>query len=114
MKRNFLEETKDELNGNGKTLDDIKWVGTKYGDYVLTVEEFIKMADFEYRGEDEFTLDYMSEVVKTDLVIVGDNWWLERDEYIICDRKGEYWAFKTLPKKSKNYKKLSTLLEEQL
>lgn len=43
--------------------------------------------------------------VVTDLVILGDNWWLERGEY----DGSEWWGFRTVPKVSTDSKLITTL-----
>lgn len=89
---NLLAETLRILEENGKTPEDVFWVGTKDGEHVITWEEFDSLADDDYNN------GFGGSQVNDDLVVVGKNWWLERGEY----DGSEWWEFKTLPKKSKN------------
>jgi hypothetical protein len=97
---NLLEETLEVLKKNGKSEIDVRWVGcrsqypahwfTYYFNGIKTWEEFKEEAkDIWYdRG-------YGNQEIANGLVIVGDNWWMERHEYDGL----EWWEFKTLPKK---------------
>lgn len=84
---NLLQATKDILEENGKTIEDILWVGSADG--YIEIEEFLKCADFEYDD------GYGSPQIAQDLVVVGEDWWLERHEY----DGSEWWEFKSLPQK---------------
>ena len=94
---NLLKETIEALKENGKTPKDVQWVGSKDGKYAISWEEFEKIADIEYDA------GYGAPEIATDLVVVGDGWWLERWE---CE-DAEGWAFKTLPQKQPDAKKFS-------
>ena len=79
---NLLKETQSVLLKNGKTLNDIKWIGTL--DYKIDMAEFIHYADTEYDngvGDSE---------VATDLLIVGENWVMRRNTDEIGNEK---WIF---------------------
>jgi len=84
---NLLEETLEVLKKYGKSPKDVKWVGSKDGKYAITWSEFKKIADVIYDN------GCGSQEVAKDLVVVGEDWWLERCE---CDGS-EWWEFKTLP-----------------
>lgn len=84
---NLKKETLQVLKDNGKTAEDIRWVGGNK--YAIPTELFWKLADAEYDN------DYGSQRVATDLVVVGNDWWIERAEY----DGSEWWEFKTLPVK---------------
>lgn len=84
---NFLKETLESLKANGKEWNDVKWVGE--GKARMSKRKFLKDANFDYDN------GYGTAEISTALVIVGNNWWLERDEY---DGK-EWWEFKQLPQK---------------
>lgn len=82
---NLLEETLSVLTRNGKTESDVLWVGSR--EVKISWDNFVKLADVEY--DDGFG----TQEVATDLLIVGDGWWLERLEY----DGSEWWSFKTTP-----------------
>lgn len=84
---NLLEETKAILERNGKTLKDIRWVGNQY--FLIDLANMEKTFDVDY--DSGFGMTEIAE----DLLVVGDDWWLERHEY----DGSEWWEFKTLPKK---------------
>ena len=89
---NFLAETLTSLKENGKSPDDVRWIGSEDGDYAITWDEFSKLADFEYENEHEVV------EIAGDLIIVGDDWWLNRhiDRAVFDDVGGEYqekWSF---------------------
>lgn len=84
--QNLLEETKIILAENGKTINDIVWIGCK--DFEIPIASFLVLSDEEYDN------GYGGNEVPLDLIIVGKDWWLERGEY----DGAEWWEFKTLPK----------------
>jgi len=89
-KTNLLKETLEVLWQHGKKSGDVKWCGTKNG--WCTWDEFRSVAkDIEYDN------GYGTAMIADDLVIVGEDWWLERHEY----DGSEWWEFKTLPVKPK-------------
>lgn len=98
---NFLAETIKELAGQNLSPNDVRWVGTRDGLFVVTWEEFSKFADVEY--DDGFG----GEEIPLELVVVGDDWWLERHEY----DGSEWWEFKIKPTMCSD-PKLFTLLRE--
>ena len=83
--RNLLEETTNELKSEGLTWDDVRFVRTFHNQF--TVEEAKKMMDFEY------DCGYGGTEVDESLMVVGDDWWLERREY----DGSEWWEFKSMP-----------------
>lgn len=88
--RNFKDETLAILADNGKTADDIRWVGfealwCKGGG--MTAEEFLETSSFVYDNNVRNT------VIALDLLVVGDDWWLERYR----DDLFEGWKFKSIP-----------------
>jgi len=95
---NFLTETLEFLYDNGKRVGDVLWIGNCGKS--TTWEEFERMADFEYCNESDCNY------IHSDLIIVGNDWWLERD---VCD-DSEGWVFRELPVR----KKLSEFLEKDL
>lgn len=98
--RNLLKETKEVLKENKKTLKDVLWCGSEeYGWFDIDV--FEKLADKEYDG------GYGAQEVAKDLVLVGKDFWLERDEY----HGSEWWDYKTTPKKPKKNTIPTTLIK---
>ena len=85
---NFLEETLNNLAKNNKTIQDVKWVGFTHekGNVELVLQEGWPEFNFEYDD------DYGHAEIPLSLVIVGDNWWMERGEY----DGSEWWEFKTV------------------
>ena len=87
---NLLTETIEILKENGKTLQDIKWIGT--ADKWIDLNTFVMLADFNYNS------GYGRAEINEGLKVVGEDWWLERHEY----DGSEWWEFKTMPKKPDN------------
>lgn len=89
---NLARETLDTLKEYGKTIKDVRWVGY-YGfdrNKRISVDEFFVAA-----MRTNYNNGYGSAEIDTSLVVVGDDWWLERAEY----DGSEWWEFKTMPKK---------------
>jgi len=82
---NLLQETIGILTEHGKVESDIKWVGTR--NVWSTWENFKNIADLEYDS------GFGSSKVADNLLIVGKNWWLTREEY----DGSEWWEFHTMP-----------------
>ena len=87
---NFKKELIDELKSKGLTLEDIRWVGTRDIKYNLNI--FLNSLDFDYDA------GYGFPEINMNLLIVGDNWWLERQEY----DGSEWWEFKKYPEEPKD------------
>lgn len=95
---NLLKETNHVLKENGKSLKDVKWIGCKY--FTISLKNFVACADKEYDN------GLGSQKVATDLVVVGDNWWLERHEY----DGSEWWEYKELPQKPSEEKQIKRVI----
>lgn len=95
---NLKFETLEILKENGKTIKDIRWVGSK--DIAIPLDLFWILADTEYNN------DFGSQKVARDLVVVGDNWWLERAEY----DGSEWWEFKTTLIKPSTEKEVASVI----
>ena len=82
----LLEETLSRLKVNGKTEKDVRWVGS----YTREIgwDLFAKLAERTY-----YDSGYGAQKIATDLIIVGDNWWMTRAEY----DGSEWWEFHTMP-----------------
>jgi hypothetical protein len=95
---NLLEETQQKLENNGKTPNDVKWVGYKNGTKATSWEGFVKLAkDHNYDN------GYGGENIHLSLVVVGDDWWLGRQEY----DGSEWWEFFTLPVLKEKFSELT-------
>lgn len=85
---NLLQETIKVLAAHKLTPKDVVWVGSEDGTYATNWDGFAKIADREYNS------GLGGQEVIRDLVVVGEDWWLERHEY----DGSEWWEFKQLPK----------------
>lgn len=94
---NLLEETTEYLKNCDKTPSDVRWVGSYNGEYGMTWDEFAAIANVEYDS------GYGAQEIASDLVVVGDSWWLEREEYA----GSESWVFETIPVQNRHPKKFS-------
>jgi hypothetical protein len=85
----------DCLKKNNKSENDVIWVGTYDGEYVLSWSDFVPMAKKLY----ELGMYSNARLVQSDLVILGNDWYLER-----IDIPGlmEQWNFKLFPKIKEN------------
>lgn len=84
--KNLLKETEVVLKKHGKTWDDVQWVGGD--DFAIPVNNFIEVA-----RKTDYDNWYGSPRVAIDLHIVGDGWYMERQEY----DGAEYWEFRQPP-----------------
>lgn len=83
---NLWNETIRVLNDNKLSWDDVLYVACS--DFLITKENFEEIAkvtnyDDGFGGTD----------VAEDLVIIGDNWWLSREEY----DGSEWWRYNEKP-----------------
>ena len=83
---NLLEETINILDRYGRGPDDVLFVSDDENS--TSWENFAKIAD-RYNYDEGFG----SREVNQKLMVVGNNWWLERHAY----DGSEWWEFKTLP-----------------
>lgn len=95
-KVHFLEETIRCLERNGKTEEDVLWVGRGFRKfkspnmpekYKTTWEDFRSKADFWY--DSGYGLRYIPD----DLIVAGKDFWLERAE----EDGREWWKFHAMP-----------------
>jgi len=82
---NLLKETIKFLQDHKKLETDVLWVGSL--NLRCTWAEFKKLADIAYDS------GYGGQEVAQDLIVVGNDWWLERNEY----DGSEWWEFKKYP-----------------
>ena len=94
----LYEETLEALKENNKTFKDVLWIGGE--DFEISKENFIELAKIS-----EYDNGYGYQMVAEDLVVVGNDWWLERGEY----DGSEWWDFKTMPSRPNNIQKISAL-----
>jgi len=83
--KNLLEETIEILKANGKTPNDVRWVGD--GKKFTTWKNFEAISNFRYYA------GYGGNEIAGSLLICGDDFWLERGEY----DGSEWWEFRTTP-----------------
>ena len=93
---NFKEETLEVLKENHKTWNDVKFIQGNDFRASNDKEELLNLMDFVYDS------GFGAPEIAEDLVIVGDNWWLERHEY----DGSEWWEFKELPKPNKEVRQI--------
>lgn len=86
MSTNLLDETLEFLEKYGKTLDDVLFI--QGDDFEITRKNFETVA-----RDTNYDSGFGAQHVATDLVLVGDGWWIERCEY----DGSEWWEFKTIP-----------------
>lgn len=94
---NLLKETLDILHENSLSEKDVLWVGDDDG--ITDWNNFAEIANVEYGHV------FLSEV-NLSLLIVGNDWWLERHE---CDGDG-WWEFKRYPEKPNKKVTMNTVL----
>ena len=95
--RNLLQETIEVLKENSKTFDDVVWIGCK--EFRITLAQFKELANKHYVN------GYGGIEVAKDLLIVGEDWWLERGEY----DGSEWWEFKKILKFPTTTRSITTL-----
>lgn len=96
----LLESLAACLKENGKSLDDIQWVGCK--EFSIPIDNFLELAA---RIQDHFGAD-----IAIDLVVVGNDFWVERDSL----HSGEIWVLRKSPIKPKTECLLKTLTYKDL
>ena len=98
---NLKKETLHILREFGKTKKDVRWVGCEQ--FTIDTDLFWELADRKY---DE---GYGAAEVAPDLLVVGDDWWLERHEY----DGSEWWEFKRLPEKPKRSGNVNRIIDSR-
>lgn len=89
----LVKETIGIIKEEGYSESDIEWVGSKDGEFGMSWDSFKET--FE---KIEYDCGYGSQEIAKDLVVVGNDWWLERQEY----DGAEGWSFKKMPVACKN------------
>lgn len=99
---NLWDETIKILEVHKKTFDNV--VAICGNDFQITKEDFIKYSNTDYDA------GYGAPEVAEDLIIIGDDFWLERHEY----DGSEWWEFKRMPKyEDLPFKHITALTVEQ-
>ena len=83
---NLWEETIEFLKENDKTFEDVLFIQGE--DFKVTKENFEIVAK-----KTNYDAGFGAQHVATDLVLVGDDWWIERAEY----DGSEWWEYKSIP-----------------
>lgn len=66
----------------------------------ITLENFVSVATYT-----DYSSDYGAQHVPKDLVLVGEDWWIERYEY----DGAEWWDFKSIPARKQYMKNITNL-----
>ena len=93
---NFKDETLSILEANGKTWNDVKFIQGDDFKVSNNKDELLELMNFEYDD------GYGAPQIAEDLIIVGDNWWLERGEY----DGSEWWEYKETPRPNLKLKEI--------
>ena len=97
---NLWKETIRVLEEHGKTFENVEYIqGTDFG---ITKENFEKVAK-----KSNYNSGFGSPKVAEDLVVVGDNWWIERHDY----DGSEWWEYKEKPKQISKIKEVSNIAD---
>jgi hypothetical protein len=101
--KNLLSETIECLHKNGKQSEQVLWCGAvNYGWF--TWEDFTKLADENYDS------GLGAAAVVQDLLVVGEDFWLERHEY----DGSEWWEYKAMPQKPAENKIPKVIVSDEL
>ena len=84
--RNLYDETVAFLADHNKSFDDVVFVSGN--GHEIELNNFIKIS-----REYDYYEGYGGNEVPMDLMIVGEDWWIERHEY----DGSEWWEYKALP-----------------
>lgn len=95
---NLWEETIEFLKENDKTFEDVLYI--QGDDFRVTKENFETVAK-----DTNYDSGYGAQHIAKDLVLVGEDWWIERYEY----DGAEWWDFKSIPARSKYMKNVTNL-----
>ena len=95
---NLYIETMEKLRLYGKSVNDI--VAIQGYEFAIDINEFLALAK-NTNYDDSFGVVHIA----TDLVIIGEDWWMERVEY----DGAENWAFRQRPKIRTEVRSVSSL-----
>lgn len=97
---NLWKETIRVLEEHGKTFENVEYI--QGADFGITKENFEKIAK-----KSDYDSGFGAARVAEDLVVVGDNWWIERNDY----DGNEWWEYKEKPKQLSNIKEVSNIAD---
>lgn len=89
---NLLKETLKALEKNNKTIDDVRWIGTRQ-ELAIDPKKYDEVLNIDYHNHDGIGK------INIFLVVVGNNWWLERMYF----DGAEWWSFKEMPERTINH-----------
>nr|DAS60082.1 MAG TPA: hypothetical protein [Caudoviricetes sp.] len=95
---NLWEETIEFLKENDKTFEDVLYIQGE--DFKVTKENFEIVAK-----KTDYDAGFGAQHVPKDLVLVGEDWWIERYEY----DGAEWWDFKSIPARKQYMKNITNL-----
>ena len=96
---NLWKEILSALKDKKKTWEDVRWVGTYK--FKISKDNFEMLAK-----KTDYDNGYGGQEVASDLLIVGDGWYLERAEY----DGSEWWRFVSAIKEPTRTRKVKTLV----
>jgi|GEM_PF-3226115 len=111
VRANFFEETKSDLLRFGFQEEDVRWVGSADGKFVVSWQEFREIATKLNTGHNnpKSIVSLGGDYVACDLVVVGSEFWLER---ISDDENWAYWRLCRRPEQQPNTKKIRQLVPQ--
>ena len=86
--KNLWEETISVLKDHYLTWEDVDHIILDGDNVTISKENFEELA-----RKTDYDNGWGAAEIRTDLIIVGWNWWLERNEY----DGSEWWEFRTMP-----------------
>ena len=99
---NFLDETIDAIKSTNHDLKDVMFVGSADGKYRMSIEKFVKKANFNYDD------GYGGTEIATDLIVYfNDHTYMQRWEY--DGSEGWEYRVKAIFNKTDEYKDFDVL-----
>ena len=99
MEKNLWEETINKLKDYGLTWDEVDFVIID-GQCCITKENFEELA-----RKTNYDAGYGTAEIRSDLMLIGWNWWFERREYDGM----EWWELQTRPHIPNKFRKIKSL-----
>ena len=96
--QNLYIETMEKLRIHNKSFKDI--VAIQGYDFAIDVDDFFAIAK-----DTDYDDDFGTVRIATDLVIIGEDWWMERVEY----DGAENWTFRQRPEIRTEVREVSSL-----